>query len=115
MDENKSQLKVTRTRKYYDEAYKCNAVELSLKEGRSIRAAAEVFSVSPAEFYRWWKKYGPVRAKSASSVRTLEQVEEENRRLRAELQRMCEREEVLKKSLGILSETPASGMPKLKR
>jgi len=28
---------------------------------------------------------------------------------------MRERESVLKKSLGILSETPGSGMPKLKR
>ena len=47
--------------------------------------------------------------------RNLEESEEENRRLRAEVIRLREREDVLKKSLGILSETPESGMPKLKR
>ena len=36
-------------------------------------------------------------------------------RLRAELIRMRERENVLKKSLGILSETLESGMPRFKR
>ena len=35
-------------------------------------------------------------------------------RLRTELVRMQDREIVLKKSLGILSETPGSGMPKSK-
>jgi hypothetical protein len=43
------------------------------------------------------------------------EVEAENLRLRLELRRMREREDVLKKSLGILSETPTSGLPKLKR
>jgi hypothetical protein len=46
---------------------------------------------------------------------TLEEAEKEIGRLRAELIRMREREIVLKKSVGILSETPESGMPRLKR
>jgi hypothetical protein len=49
------------------------------------------------------------------AVQTLEQAEQEISRLRAEVLRMRERETVLKKTLGILSETPESGMPRLKR
>lgn len=47
--------------------------------------------------------------------RKLEEAEQEIARLRSEVIRMREREVVLKKSLGILSETPESGMPRLKR
>jgi hypothetical protein len=46
---------------------------------------------------------------------TPEEKDAEIRQLRAELSRMREREIVLKKSLGILSETPESGMPGSKR
>src|ERR1035437_7577920 len=46
---------------------------------------------------------------------TLEEAVKENERLRSELIRMREREEALKKSLGILSETPERGMPRLRR
>jgi len=38
-------------------------------------------------------------------------LEAENRRLRAENAKLLEQREVLKKSLGILSEVPPSGMP----
>ena len=43
--------------------------------------------------------------------RTLAQVEEDTRRLRAEVLRLREREVVFKKTPGILYETPESGMP----
>jgi hypothetical protein len=43
------------------------------------------------------------------------EAEEEIADLRSELIRMRERETALKKSLGILSETPGSGMPRSRR
>ena len=43
--------------------------------------------------------------------RSLEELEAENRRLRAENAKLLEQREVLKKSLGILSEVPPRGMP----
>jgi len=46
---------------------------------------------------------------------TMEEKDEEIRQLRAEVVRMREREIVLKKSLGILFETPGSGMPRSRR
>ena len=42
-------------------------------------------------------------------------MEAENHRLRAENAKLLEQREVLKKSLGILSEVPPRGMPELKR
>lgn len=52
---------------------------------------------------------------SGPALQTLAEAEKEIGRLRAELIRMREREIVLKKSVGILSETPESGMPRLRR
>ncbi len=44
-------------------------------------------------------------------LRTVEQLEAEIRRLREENAKLLEQREVLKKSLGILSEVPPRGMP----
>jgi hypothetical protein len=66
---------------------------------------AEELGISPDRLYLWRGLYAP-------KPTGLAQVEEDNRRLRAEVLRLREREIVLKKSLGILSETPESGMPR---
>ena len=59
--------------------------------------------------------YAPRPGDGGPAPQTLEAAEKEIGRLRAELIRMREREVVLKKSLGILSETPESGMPRSRR
>jgi len=48
-------------------------------------------------------------------ARSLEQLEAENRRLRQENAKLLEQREVLKKSLGILSEAPPRDMPESNR
>jgi transposase-like protein len=80
-------------------------------------AVAQELGVTKSMLYRWRELYAPRPSGADRSVgpRTLEQAESEVRQLRAEVIRMRERETVLKKSLGILSETPESGMPRLKR
>jgi transposase-like protein len=45
----------------------------------------------------------------------LESLQAENERLRAELARITEQRDILKKAAGILSEPSPSGMPGLKR
>lgn len=100
----------------YDETYKRHAVELTLREGRTIKSVSEEIGVSTWALYRWRKLYGPgPSGTSAPQARTLEESEEEVRRLREELLEMREREMVLEKSLGILSETPGRSMPKFRR
>lgn len=107
----------SRPRQKFDETYKRHAVELTLSPGRTIKAVAEDLGITPWTLYRWRELYAPRPAgrSTAPGQRTPEETEEENRRLRAEVMRLREREIVLKKSLGILSETPESGMPGLKR
>lgn len=97
----------------FDETFKRHAVELSLRTDRTVKAVAEELGISPDRLYTWRGLYAPKPSglERAKPDRTLEQVEDDNRRLRAEVLRLREREIVLKKSLGILSETPERGMP----
>ena len=117
MKETNQNAKSTKPRRQYDETYKRHAVELSLSSTRTVRAVAKELGVTQSMLYRWRELYVPRPSSSEGpdGPRTLEQAEAENRQLRAEVIRMRERESVLKKSLGILSETPESGMPRLKR
>ena len=101
-----------RPRRHYDEDYKRHAVALTLQGQRSIGAIARELGVSDSMLHAWRKRYA---ASSSAAPQTLEQAQQEIARLRGELVRMQEREVVLKKSLGILSETPGSGVPKSKR
>ena len=101
--------------RHYDETYKRNAVELTLSSGRTVRAVAEELGVPVDRLYEWRRLYAPRPGVAGPGPQTPEEKDAEIRRLREELVRMQEREIVLKKSLGILSETPESGMPRSKR
>ncbi len=71
---------------------------------------ARELAVPESMLYAWRRQFAPRPA-----PRSLEAAEAENAQLRAEIVRLQERELVLKKSLGILSETPGRGLPKSKR
>jgi transposase len=117
MKEINQNAKPTKPRQQYDETYKRHAVELSLTTTRTIKAVAQELGVTKSMLYRWRELYAPRPSSGGGGEgpRTLEQAEGDIRQLRAEVIRMRERESVLKKSLGILSETPERGMPRLKR
>ena len=105
----------TTSRRKLDETYKRHAVELTLHGDRTVKAVAKELGLPAWQLYEWRKIYAPRPGDSAAPPQTLEEAEQEIARLRSEVIRMREREVVLKKSLGILSETPKSGMPRLKR
>ncbi len=104
-----------RPRRQYDEAYKRHAVELTLQSNRTVRQIAAELGVTDTMLYEWRRQFAPRPGADAGTPQTAADKDEEIRRLRAEVVRLREREIVLKKSLGILSETPESGMPKWKR
>jgi transposase len=97
----------------YSEEYKQQALELWRKSGRSAAKVAAELGIRAPLLYRWARaEREPSRPKpGAMPERTLEELEAENRRLREENARLLEQREVLKKSLGILSEPPPRGMP----
>jgi transposase len=101
----------------YTGQYKQEALELWRASGRSAAKVAAELGVRPALLYRW---AGLERVANASKQgpkpeRSLEALEAEIRRLRAENAKLLEQREVLKKSLGILSEVPHRGMPESNR
>ncbi len=106
----KTQLsKPVRERASYTEQYKQQALELWRASGRSAAKVAAELGIRPPLLYRWahLERMAAEDAKaSAKPSRRLEALEAENRRLRAENAKLLEQREILKKSLGILSELP---------
>jgi transposase-like protein len=102
-------------RRKFDENYKRHAVELTLHGDRTVKTVAKDLGLPAWQLYDWRKLYGPRPGGGGPVPQTLEEAVKENAQLRSELVRMREREDALKKSLGILSETPERGMPRLRR
>lgn len=105
----------SRPRRKFDEDYKRHAVALTLQGHRTVRAIAQELGVSEGMLYEWRRHFAPRPGHDSGQPQTLEQAQQEVARLRGELVRMQEREVILKKSLGILSEPPASGSPRSTR
>ena len=114
----KTQLrKPARDRASYTDQYKQEALELWRASGRSAAKVAAELGIRPPLLYRWahLERESNAAKSEPKSKRSVEALEAEIRRLRVENAKLLEQREVLKKSLGILSETPPSGMPKSSR
>ncbi len=97
----------------YSDQYKQEALELWRASGRSAAKVAAELGIRPRLLYRWarMERVSDTPKTGRKPRRSLEELEAENRRLRAENAKLLEQREVLKKSLGILSEAPPRGMP----
>jgi transposase len=97
----------------YTEEYKRQALELWRASGRSAAKVATELGIRPPLLYRWARLERLPAAAPAGERRgrSVEALEAEIRRLREENAKLLEQREVLKKSLGILSEVPPRGMP----
>ena len=92
----------------HDETFKQAAVELLVSSGKPPKQIAQELGVSVWNLRDWKKRYRPA---TPGRVRTLEQAEAENRTLREELQRVKNQRDILKKTLGIISAPPETGLP----
>src|SRR5579859_7116762 len=102
MNETPNEPKVRKKR--YDENFKRSAVEHWLGSGKSAKAVAQELGIS-SQTLLTWKQQLAVPMPAGPSP-TLEQLQEENRRLRRENQSLIRQREILKKTLGILSTPP---------
>ena len=117
MTQSKEERAEPKRRRKYDEAYKRQAVELTERGDRRVGEIAGELGMSAELLYRWRCQYGATTRKLAAPLpgpRSVSELERENRELRAKLADMEVREAILKKSLGILSLAPGSGMPRWK-
>ncbi len=106
--------KPVREKASYTKEYKEQALELWRASGRSAAKVAAELGIRAPLLYRWARTERPSANASSPGqkrLRTVEQLEAEIRRLREENAKLLEQREVLKKSLGILSEVPPRGMP----
>jgi transposase len=109
--------KPARERARYTDQYKQEALELWRSSGRSAAKVAAELGIRPALFYRWARLESLAKnSKQGQEPKlSIEALEAEIRRLRTENAKLLEQREVLKKSLGILSEVPHRGMPESNR
>ena len=103
-------------RSRYSKEYQQEALELWRKSGRSAAKVGAELGIRPSLLYKWSKEQRLAAEGGGQPAQSsVEELLEENRRLREENAKLLEQRETLKKSLGILSEVPPRGMPGSKR
>jgi transposase-like protein len=88
--------------KRYDEAFKRQAVEHWMLSGKSGRQIAQELGINLQSLQNWKKQFKELPAGEVAN--TLEALQAENRRLQRELRRVGQQRDILKKTLGIISE-----------
>jgi len=100
-------------KKAFDKAFKEHAVNLWLGSGKSAREVAEELGIKPDRLYTWKEALASVAPGGEGGTEAKrrcrpEELEEELARLRRENEYLRQQRDILKKTLGILSEDPHS-------
>lgn len=102
-------------RSRYTKQFRQDAVELWRASGKTAKQIATQLGIKTDRLYVWAGEFRPPGGEGADAPLTPEQLQRENASLREEVARLREQREILKKSLGILSEPPPRSMPESKR
>src|SRR5690349_11709138 len=106
MKENQEK-KPKKARRYYDEAFKKAAVEHCQRNDGDVSGTASELGINYWTLRDWVDGARAARNHAAGAsdlrARSTTELESENRALKAELARVREQRDILKKSLGILS------------
>ena len=116
MNEPVIQTKKSRTK--YDKAFKQRAVELWLHSGKAATVVAAELGILPQRLSAWRQRFAPPPPGGeggGGAKRSAAQWEAENAGLRREIDYLRQQRDILKKTLGILSEPPTSGSNGLTR
>ena len=96
----------------YDKAFKEHAVNLWLGSGKSAREVAAELGVKPDRLYTWKEALEPAptggKGGAGSRGRNAKELELELARLERENHMLRQQRDILKKTLGILSEPPTN-------
>src|SRR3989442_12449691 len=96
------------SRKRYDEAFKRSAVQHWQSSGKSTALVARELGLNASTLHQWKKRWGA--EPPTTGLRTVAELEAENRRLRRELPQVVQQRDILKKTLGILSAPPENAL-----
>src|SRR5688500_17399579 len=104
---NRPVINQPKARRKFDRAFKAEAVNNWLSSGKPASVIAEELGITANSLYNWRKEYGPTTMPERGT--TTEELSSEVMALRRELERVRQQRDILKKTLGILSEPPNSG------
>ena len=93
-------------RKKFDRNFKQEAVTLWLSSGKSAQVVAAELGIRDKQLYQWRKTLLPVTAAKLSVA----ELEAQNLALRRDNDQLRQQRDILKKTLGILSEPPSSAI-----
>ena len=101
-------------RKQYDPNFRRRAVELWEASGKSAPQVAPELGILPKRLYVWRSALQPKVPPPPPAPRSPEVLAQENAELRQEIAHLRQQRDILKKTLGILSESPSNAINGLK-
>jgi len=101
-------------RQRHDQTFRRQAVELWQAGNKTGVAMAAELGIKANCLYAWRAKLNPPVVPEAAPAPAPEALALENAALRQEIAHLRQQRDILKKTLGILSEPPPSAMPGLK-
>ena len=97
-----------KTRRIFDETFKREAVQNWLHSGKSAEVIADELGLSPNLLYSWKKLFAPAagggRAAAGAKPGSPADLQSQLEAARREVRHLREQRDILKKTLGILSE-----------
>ncbi len=104
-----------KTRRIYDETFKRAAVQNWLSSGKSAEVIAQELGLLAERLYAWKKRFAPAdaegRAAAGAKPRSVADLESQLEAALRENRHLREQRDILKKTLGILSEPSPNAMP----
>ena len=88
--------------------HKRSAVEHWMVSGKSARLIADELGINQQNLHKWKQKFKALPVGQVAGA--LEAFQAENSRLQRELHRVTQQRDILKKTLGIISEPPGNGL-----
>jgi len=93
----------SKERRKYDKEFKQDAVRLTVEGKRLAAEVARDLGINPNVLYRWKREYEKDQEKAFPGKGKLRGEEDENRRLKKELEEVREERDILKKALAVFS------------
>jgi transposase len=102
-----TELNKSKTRRKYDAEFRRQAVEHWLASGKTAVEIGSELGLDPTRLYAWRDSMKPSKP-SAQAPRSREELEAEIARLQRDNDSLRQQRDILKKTLGILSEPPSN-------